>query len=96
MIGYGFRVRVCLAYKTLEIDESISDDALKAQYKTLLKIYHPDKNPGDPNATAFATEKLKKINSAYDEIKKYRKDNFNRHDGARRSRDQERPDRNEG
>lgn len=76
-------IREC--YKILEVSENISDDDLKAHYKTLSKIYHPDKNPGDADTTAFATEKLKKINNAYTEIKKYRKSSFYRKNQSRKS-----------
>jgi molecular chaperone DnaJ len=55
------------AYELLELDQSCSDDELKAKLKTLAKKYHPDVYKEDP-------DKFKKINSAYQLIEKYRKE----------------------
>jgi molecular chaperone DnaJ len=49
------------AYKLLEINQNCSDDELKAQYKNLDKLYHPDIYKTDPN-------KFKEINAAYQMI----------------------------
>ena len=37
-------------YKVLGISPDASDDEIKKAYRDLTKKYHPDLNPGDPNA----------------------------------------------
>jgi hypothetical protein len=39
-------------YGILEADPSADDATIKANYKRLARLKHPDKRPGDPNATA--------------------------------------------
>ncbi|KAK5657526.1 hypothetical protein OQA88_3099 [Cercophora sp. LCS_1] len=39
-------------YAVLEITPTASDDEIKASYKRLAKVRHPDKNAGNPQATA--------------------------------------------
>lgn len=43
-------------YRILEIDDSADEATIKpkvrANYKRLARKHHPDKNPGDENATA--------------------------------------------
>lgn len=56
-----------LAYKTLGVDADINDEDLKKSYRKLAMQYHPDKNPSQE-----AKEKMAKINSAYDLVKKMR------------------------
>ncbi|ATZ16549.1 DnaJ-like protein [Entomoplasma freundtii] len=55
------------AYKTLETKQEATDDELKSNYRKLAKKYHPDRNPSQE-----AKEKMAKINSAYDLLKKIR------------------------
>lgn len=60
------------AYKVLEIDASASDSDLKKQYRKLVKQYHPDiiTGQGAEQATIDeATNKLQRINEAYEIIK---------------------------
>ncbi|RTE75694.1 hypothetical protein BHE90_009839 [Fusarium euwallaceae] len=53
-------------YRILEIDESADEatikQAVKANYRRLAREHHPDKNPGDKNATA----RFQKIQHAFD------------------------------
>lgn len=49
-------------YKILNLNAAASDDAVKSNYRTLAKRYHPDLNPG--NATA--AKRFAEINEAYD------------------------------
>ena len=52
-------------YKVLGVSPGASDEEVKKAYRELTKKYHPDLNPGDPNAA----EKMNEINAAYDQIK---------------------------
>ncbi|HLF02858.1 MAG TPA: J domain-containing protein [Anaerolineales bacterium] len=47
-------------YKILGVSKSASEAEIKAAYRKLAKLYHPDKNPGDKKAE----EKFKEINEA--------------------------------
>ena len=48
-------------YQTLGVDQSASDQQIKAAFRKLAVQYHPDRG-GDEN-------KFKEINEAYDKIK---------------------------
>lgn len=39
-------------YAILELPRTAEPDAIKAAYRRLAKVRHPDKNPKDPDATA--------------------------------------------
>ena len=52
-------------YKTLGVPEGADGAAIKAQYKALVKRFHPDANGGDKGAE----EQLKLINQAYSTLK---------------------------
>lgn len=61
------------AYKILEIDRSASDENAKKSYRKMAMKYHPDKvsHLGD-DYKKTAEEKFKKVNEAYEKIKKER------------------------
>ena len=61
------------AYKILEINTDSSDEEVKKAYRTMAKKYHPDKVSylGEEFRKA-ANEKFKKVNDAYEQIKKER------------------------
>lgn len=61
------------AYKILEIDPEASDDEVKTAYRKMAMKYHPDKvsHLGD-DFKKTAEEKFKKVNEAYNKIKKER------------------------
>lgn len=49
-------------YGTLGLGQNATADEIKAAYRRLAKLHHPDKNPGDPSAE----ERFKAINEAHD------------------------------
>ena len=61
------------SYKILEIDPSASNDEVKKAYRRMAMKYHPDKvsHLGD-DFRKTADEKFKKVNEAYEKIKKER------------------------
>ena len=56
-------------YEILEITRNATDDEIKKAYRELAKKYHPDNFKDNPLAD-LATEKMKEINEAYDQIQK--------------------------
>jgi DnaJ like chaperone protein len=60
-------------YKMLEVEESVSDDEIKKAYRRMAMKYHPDKiHHLGPDFQKDAQEKFRKVNEAYEEIKKQR------------------------
>ncbi len=62
-------------YQILGLERGVSDDELKAHYRQLVKENHPDHliGRGVPEEfLAIATERLKAINEAYDQVAKER------------------------
>jgi len=61
------------SYKILEIESSATDDEIKKAYRRMAMKYHPDKvsHLGDEFRKS-ADEKFKKVNDAYNKIKKER------------------------
>lgn len=51
-------------YEILEVSEKASNEIIKKAYNIFVKKYHPDVVP--QNEKAFAEEKIKKINEAYE------------------------------
>jgi hypothetical protein len=51
-------------YETLGVEPSAPAEDIKRAYRALVKRWHPDKNPGDPQAEA----KIRDINAAWDDL----------------------------
>jgi molecular chaperone DnaJ len=58
-------------YEVLGISPSSTNEEVRDAYRTLAKKYHPDNYVDSPLAD-MAEEKMKEINSAYDEILRIR------------------------
>ncbi len=58
-------------YKILGVSRDATDDEIKKAYHELARKYHPDNYMNNPLAD-LVQEKMKEINSAYDEINKQR------------------------
>ena len=59
-------------YKVLGVSPSATDEEIKTAYRELAKKYHPDNYAGSPIAD-LASEKMKEINDAYDQLMDERK-----------------------
>jgi DnaJ like chaperone protein len=60
-------------YKILEIDQSASEEEIKKAYRKMANKFHPDKVASeDEEVQRAATEKFKKVQKAYECIKKER------------------------
>lgn len=60
-------------YKILEIEESASDEEVKKAYRKMAIKFHPDKVAQEgPEVQKAATEKFKRMQEAYENIKKKR------------------------
>lgn len=58
-------------YKILGVTPDATDEEIKKAYRALARKYHPDKYR-DSDLADLASEKMKEINAAYEEIKQLR------------------------
>ncbi len=58
-------------YKVLGVSPNATDDEIKKAYRALARKYHPDKYR-DSDLADLASEKMKELNAAYEEIKTMR------------------------
>jgi DnaJ like chaperone protein len=72
-VKYMFVPKTDAFYKILEIPSSATNEEVKQAYRKMAMKYHPDKvsHLGE-DFQKFANEKFKKVNEAYNQIKKER------------------------
>lgn len=63
-------------YKVLGVSPDASDEEVKKAYRALARKYHPDKYR-DSDLADLASEKMKEVNAAYEEIQNIRKNGGN-------------------
>jgi DnaJ-domain-containing protein 1 len=58
-------------FRALELDSSADWPTIKKKYRTLMKLYHPDRFAHDPKKLAVAQKVSLELNEAYAELEKY-------------------------
>lgn len=66
-LNQGNFAMVDKARKLLELPEKVSWENIKAAYRRLIMLHHPDKNPGDP----LAAQRTKDVVAAFEIIRAY-------------------------
>ncbi|HET7711143.1 MAG TPA: J domain-containing protein [Thermoanaerobaculia bacterium] len=65
-------MRVEESYRLLDLEPGATDDEVKAAWRDLTKVWHPDRFEHDQDLRRKAQEKLKAINEAYESIRSQR------------------------
>ena len=68
-------------YEVLGVSKNATDDEIKDAYRKLARKYHPD-NYADNPLSDLASEKMKEINDAYDEIVNMRRNGGSKNSGG--------------
>jgi hypothetical protein len=56
----------CISLQALGLASSATPQQIESAYRTLVKVWHPDRFPTDQKLRAIAEEKLKEVNAAHD------------------------------
>lgn len=56
----------CVALQSLDLPSTATAEHIDASYRTLVKVWHPDRFQNDPKLRAEAEDKLKEINAAHE------------------------------
>ncbi len=73
--GADHAARMLAAYRTLEVDQSVSDEALTKAYRRLMSRHHPDKlkaNGLPESMMAHAQQRTQAVREAYELLKEQR------------------------
>jgi hypothetical protein len=63
---FGGQCDWCVSLQSLGLGSRASQEEIESTYRTLVKVWHPDRFPTDPKLRQAAEEKLKEINAAHD------------------------------
>jgi len=61
---------ICKCYEIIGVEPGVSPEQLKQAYRDLVNIWHPDRFASNPRLQEKAEEQLKRINAAYQHIRK--------------------------
>ena len=56
-------------YQTLGLNSRASEEEIKQAYRDLVNVWHPDRFPHNQRLRKKATEKLREINAAYENLR---------------------------
>jgi hypothetical protein len=69
----------CQALRTMGLDSNATRQDIETNYRLLVKVWHPDRFPGDLKLKSAAEETLKSINAAYAYLRSFPEANERRH-----------------